>query len=191
MFSPVAGPPVSLSPLSCHHDLSTGVLRTRHRGMCSLHAVGGTCTPFPTLSPRVLAPRTLSGSPNLPLGPPRYVDCGRAEGCALNAPRLVPRQLGFPPARGSPGRGGRWRVLPILTSGPGANREVGHRQFREDPPFPRFFGAGPRAHRRPRAHRNLIRLARPPGTACGHGPFCFLWPFCFLSPPSPGDYICL
>jgi len=42
-----------------------------------------------------------------------------------DAPRLVPRQPGFPPARGSPGRGGRWRP-PVLTSGPGANREVSH-----------------------------------------------------------------
>jgi hypothetical protein len=48
---PVAGPPVSLSPLLRHRNLSTGRRRTRHRGMCSLCPAGGTCTPFPTLSP--------------------------------------------------------------------------------------------------------------------------------------------
>jgi hypothetical protein len=46
-----AGRPVSLRPLPPRDGLSTGLLRTRHRGMCSLCPAGGTCTPFPTLSP--------------------------------------------------------------------------------------------------------------------------------------------
>ena len=42
---------ISLSPLSCHHDLSTGRRRTRHGAMGSPHPAGGIRTPFPTLSP--------------------------------------------------------------------------------------------------------------------------------------------
>jgi hypothetical protein len=46
-----AGLPVSLRPLSPRDDLSTGLLRTRHRGMRSLHAAARSRTGFPTLSP--------------------------------------------------------------------------------------------------------------------------------------------
>jgi hypothetical protein len=104
--------------------MTTGRRRTRHGAMGSPHAAGGIRTPFPTLSPR--------GSPRGPF--PRrptvisWVPPGWSAvegGCPLQRRVWCRASQDIPPARGSPGRGGRWRP-PVLTSGPGANREAGH-----------------------------------------------------------------
>ena len=181
-----AGPPVSLGPLVPCDTLSTGQLRTRRGAMGSLPAAGGTRTHFPRPSPRGYdPPGTLSASPNR-LAPDPSGMWSAVE------PEAVPGRaaLSAAPARISPGM----RLPRLSHKGLPPPLAVLIRPRRQ--PGCGFEGviAGrggvPQKKARP-AQGNLIRLARPPGTACGHGPFCFLWPFCFLSPPSPGDYICL
>jgi hypothetical protein len=78
---------ISLGPLVPHDTLSTGVLRTRDGAM-------GSPIPWPGLAPGFPRPalgvcpqdpfRVAQPAPLLPKG---YVDCGRAGGCAPDAPR--------------------------------------------------------------------------------------------------------
>ncbi len=109
-------------------------LATTSAPACSAHVIEvcvpsmpwGDSHPLSHAQPLGFTLGALSGSPNrLALSPPRYVDCGRAEGCAPTRRVWCRASQDLPPARGSPGRGGRWRP-PVLTSGPGATREVGH-----------------------------------------------------------------
>jgi hypothetical protein len=88
---------------------------------------GGDSHPLSHAQPSGFAPRTLSASPNVwPRVPSGWI---AVEGAYAPAPRLVPRQPGLPPARGSPGRRGEVAASLTSTSGPGANRE-------EVPPHP-------------------------------------------------------
>jgi hypothetical protein len=124
---------------------------------------GGFAPPFPrsALGVRPEDPfRVAQRLAPSPLG----LECGRRR-VSPPAPRLVPRQPGLPPARGSPGRGGRWRP-PVLTSGPGTTREVG---------LPSPYRAGS-AGSRPAPIGTSIRTALPLPIACNQG---------LLQAPSP------
>jgi hypothetical protein len=211
-----AGPPVSLGPLVPCDTLSTGQLRTRRGAMGSLPAAGGTRTHFPRPSPRGYdPPGTLSASPNRlapdPSGMWSAVEPEAVPGrAALSAaparispgmrlPRLSHKGLPPPLAvlirpRRQPGCGfegviaGRG-AYPKKKRGPPKGTSIRGDDCLGLRVTVGKLKARPYRKLKARPYRNLIRLARPPGTACGHGPFCFLWPFCFLSPPSPGDYI--
>ena len=83
---------------------------------------------FPRSAPRVHPRDPFQVAQHLALGPPRYVECGRAGGCAptrrvwcCTSPHF--RRHAAHPAEG---RGGGPYSF---TSGPGANREVGHQWF--------------------------------------------------------------
>jgi hypothetical protein len=84
---------------------------------------GGFAPPFPRSAPRVhprdpfrVAQPSSPGSPQVGVRSKEGALQRRVECCTSQD---------IPPACSFPGRGGRWRP-PVLTSGPGANREVGH-----------------------------------------------------------------
>jgi hypothetical protein len=155
--------PRQVSPLGLRprKRMTTGRRRTRHGAMGSPHPAGGIRTPFPTLSPqgspRGPFPRRPTSGPGFP-----RVWSAVEGGCPLQRRVWCRASQDIPPARGSPGRGGRWRP-PVLTSGPGTTREVG---------LPPPYRAGP-AGSRPRAQGNLNK--RTP-TAIHH-----LQPWAFLA----------
>jgi hypothetical protein len=161
-LSLVAGPPVSLSPLLPRGNLSTGVLRTRHGAMCSPHAVARTRTGFPTLSPRGSPRGPFPGRPTSSPGSPQ-VGLRSSRRLCPDAPRLVLHEPPFPEACSSPGRGGRWRP-PVLTSGPGANREAVTGSLGTTSP-PRKFWAPALAPK-----GTSVRVDYPLPIACNHGP---------------------
>jgi hypothetical protein len=124
MFSPVAGPPdLPWPPVASPQPQHRRAPHTSQRYVFPLSR-GGDSHPLSHAQPLGFTLGTLSGSPNLALGPPRYGVRSSRRLCP-DAPRLVLHEPPFPEACSSPGRGGRWRP-PVLTSGPGANREVGH-----------------------------------------------------------------
>jgi hypothetical protein len=97
MFSPVAGPPDLPQPPATSRWPQHR--RAPHASWDYVFAPcrGGDLHPLSHAQPSGFAPRTLSGSPNIePWVPPGW-DCGRAEGCAPNAPRLVLHEPGYSP----------------------------------------------------------------------------------------------
>jgi hypothetical protein len=117
---------------------------------------GGFAPPFPRSALGVHPEDPFRVAQRLALDPSRW--SAVEGGCPLQRRVWCRASQDIPPARGSPGRGGRWRP-PVLTSGPGTTREAG---------LPPPYRAGP-AGSRPVAQATSISPPLSLPNACNQG----------------------